>query len=364
MVSNTSVLSNIGNAPKRRGRPLKIWKAISPDPAVSTLEPSGIESTLQKREQVDHPCHPLNVEDMQLFYHFVTNTSLTLGDDVLWRDKVPVLAFERPYVLRLILALSAIHLTRLPDVQPTEVARYERLGEDHLSMALREVTDLLPTINSQNCSALYISTVLICDVIFAKPPTADHLLVVANDSQVAWWTLFRGVRFVIERSSLDAIFSNHLGPLRHKDTTSLPSSRDQSGYIPWEEHLTNLTSLITLTCTHNEKEMNLLEVLRQGLVDCFREVYGTLENQEAITNGKTHVVIRWLWIIDDEFIDQIKRDHPAALVLLAHFTVILQTLECYWFMKGWAVHVMNGIVERLESTYQGWIFWPRTQTGV
>jgi hypothetical protein len=76
-----------------------------------------------------------------------------------------------------------------------------------------------------------------------------------------------------------------------------------------------------------------------------------------------HVVIRWLWIIDDGFCDQIKKNDPAALVLLAHFTVIFQTLECYWFMEGWALHVMNGIVERLDSQDQKQIRWPKEQIG-
>lgn len=290
-------------------------------------------------------------------FHYTTHVSLTLGDDELWRDKVPVLAFENPYLLRLLLAIAAIHLSRYSS---THMARYERLGENHFTLALREVTSLLPTLNSQNCSALYVATVLICNYTFAQRRTGDNLFVVANYNQVAWWKVFRGVRFVIERTSLEEIFANGLGPFPRQARNKWPELRAQTGYIPWETHLANIK---TLTHVCEESEEDLLEVLRQGLVDCFREVYGTLEKPLSSTNGKMHVVLRWLWILNDGFADQIERKTPVALILLAHYAVILQTLECYWFMEGWAVHIMQGIAGRLEPGYQDWISWPQVQIG-
>lgn len=43
-----------------------------------------------------------------------------------------------------------------------------------------------------------------------------------------------------------------------------------------------------------------------------------------------HVVIRWLWILEDDFICQIKESKPAALILLAHFVVLLK----HWSATG------------------------------
>lgn len=295
---------------------------------------------------------------MHLFFHYMNRTCLTFGDDALWRDRVPILAFENPYVLHLLLAISALHITRLPRIPSDEVAKYEQLAEDHFAVALPQVTALLPEITSENCSALYIATVLVCNYSFAKPPADGHLLVVADNNEVSWWTLFRGVRFVVEKFTLEAIFSNHLGPLARENKTKIPPPPGQSGYIPWEAYLERL---ITLTSAHPHSVGGLMETLCQGLVDCFREVFGTSAEPRAITHGKTHVVIRWLWILDDEFADEIKRRNPVAMLLLAYFTVILQTLDCYWFMKGWAVHVLSGIENRLDSAFSEWISWPKQQ---
>ncbi|KAH7141904.1 hypothetical protein EDB81DRAFT_723144 [Dactylonectria macrodidyma] len=345
------------NAPRKRGRPLKKWTASLSIPETGSADsPSPLDPALSLTETPGHP-QPLNVEDLQLFHHYMSNTSLTFGDNVLWRDKVPRLAFENHFLLHLMLSISALHLARL---RVLEVTKYEQLAEAHSSLALREVTDILPRISRKNCSALYIATVLVCNYTFAKTPKKGHLLVVAEGTEVAWWVLFRGVRFVIETMGLPAIFSGHLGPFPPENSTEIPQSDDDKGYIPWEEPLSNLEGLIA---NWEELEYENLDIIRKGLVDCFNNVYGTAEKPADRTYGKTHVVMRWLWFLEDGFINLVKLKTPPALVLLAHFAVLLQTVECFWYMRGWAHHVIDGTLEHLDPDYTFWISWPKLQVG-
>lgn len=345
------------NTPRKRGRPLKKW-ATTLEKAKTTPTEPPTDLAVVTLERALPISLPLNIDDMQLFFHYITETSLTFGNEVLWRDKAAIIAFEYPFVLRLILAISGVHLARKSTEECLRITRYEQLAEAHFSIALREVTTLLPQIDSKNCSALYIAAVLVCYNTFAKPPKKGHLIVIADDSEVAWWTLFRGVRFVIQRSGFDAIFSGPLRSALDNSSTTLPPLYGRSGYIPWEAPLADLKRMIR-DCEVPGTET--LEMLRQQLADCFRDVYGTLEKPEDTTHGKMHVVIRWLWILEDDFIGQIKESRPAALILLAHFVVLLKTLECYWFMRGWARHIVQGIQERLDLVYSSWISWPKQQ---
>ncbi|KAM0257282.1 hypothetical protein ACHAPA_011809 [Fusarium lateritium] len=298
---------------------------------------------------------PLNIDDLQLFYHFITTVSLTFGDDVLWRDKVSRLGFEHHFILHLMLALSALHLGR---VRSTEAAKYEQLAEMHHSIGLRKVTDLLPQINATNCSALYIAVVLICNFSFAKPQKKGNILVTSEGTEVSLWHLFRGVRFVIETMGIPTIFSGILGPLGVKDSAKIPASDHKDGFIPWEEPLASLASLISDTET---SRLGNLAVVHEALVSCFRDVYGTSEQPEHCTHGKTHAVMRWLWFLEGDFIEQVKSVLPGALVLISYFAVLIQTLDCFWFMEGWAHHIMDGVLEHLDSEYIVWTIWPRNQ---
>ncbi|KAI9148775.1 Sterol uptake control protein [Paramyrothecium foliicola] len=339
---------------RKRGRPRKVWPAKLPSPeAESNSNDTGSDTRLS-------PSAPaLNVDDLQLLHHYMSDEPLTSDDDLAWRNEVPSLSFDHHYDLRLILAFSALHLARL---KPTEAAKYENLAEAHLLPAIREVMDLLPHINNQNCSALYVATVLICRCIFAKTPRRGDLLVVANDSQVAWWEMFRGVRYVIETMGADAVLTGPLAPSttqeKTQDTRAMGRKDPQ---IDWEEPLGELANLAT---RYDKPYQNLLESVHQALSDSFRAVFGTAEEPELRTLGKTPAVMRWLYFIEDDFIAPFKEKSPPALILLAYFAVLLQTLDHIWYMKGWAKHILEGVREAIDTRYAAWLLWPTKQLQV
>ncbi|KAI1029528.1 hypothetical protein LB504_010649 [Fusarium proliferatum] len=348
---------------RRRGRPLKIDKWIL------NSEASGHRTIAEPRlhfpmpKKIADPSPPLNTKDLELLHHYITNTSLTLGDDiVLWRDKVPRLAFEYPYVLRLLLAMSALHQTRL---HAHDSLVSQQLATAHHNMALREVTGLLPAISGKDCSALYIATVLICNYHFAKPPVIDNESDMVEEIGIAWWYVFRGVRYVVESMGMEAIFSGHIGPFPPETpgggpTDPLKATVD-NGYIPWERPLANLAVLFSGSNTLGSES---LVVASEALIDCYREVYGTADKPEYRTHGKTHVVMRWPWVLEDDFVGKVQNLIPEALILLAYFAVLVQTLQRFWYMKGWAQHMIMGIEKKLDPAYLQWIQWPRNQIGL
>nr|CEG05036.1 unnamed protein product [Fusarium clavum] len=256
-------------------------------------------------KRIADPSPPLNTNDLELLHHYITNTSLTLGDNVvLWRDKVPRLAFEFPYVLRLLLAMSALHQTQL---YAAGSSSYRQLATAHYNIALREVTGLLPSISGKDCSALYIATVLICNYHFAKPPAIDDEPGMVEDIGIGWWYVFRGVRFVVESMGMEAIFSGHIGTLPPEAPQGCPADSLETtsgdGYIPWERPLVSLLAMLSGSSTLSSEN---LVVASEALMECYREVYGTAENPEYQTHGKTYVVMRWPWVIGDDFVGQVQ----------------------------------------------------------
>ncbi|EWZ36331.1 uncharacterized protein FOBCDRAFT_232051 [Fusarium oxysporum Fo47] len=348
---------------RRRGRPLKIEKWIL-NPEASghkTITEPRLHFPMPKR--IADPSPPLNTNDLELLHHYITNTSLTLGDNVvLWRDKVPRLAFEFPYVLRLLLAMSALHQTQL---HAPGSSGYQQLATAHHNIALREVTGLLSTISGKDCSALYIATVLICNYHFAKPPAIDDEPGMVGEAGIGWWYVFRGVRFVVESMGMEAIFSGHIGPFPPEAPQGGPAdpleTTSGDGYIPWERPLVSLAVMLSGSSTLGSES---LVVASEALMECYREVYGTADKPEYRTHGKTYVVMRWPWVLGDDFVGQVQNLVPEALILLAYFAVLIQTLERFWYMKGWAKHTIMGIEKKLDPAYLQWIQWPRNQIGL
>lgn len=73
---------------------------------------------------------------------------------------------------------------------------------------------------------------------------------------------------------------------------------------------------------------------------------------------ETSMAFFWPFILPTRVMTDLQREKPLSLVLLAHYCVLLRSLEYFWFAKGWAKPVLTEIVERLEPDLVTWLTWP------
>ncbi|KAF4777609.1 C6 zinc finger protein [Colletotrichum scovillei] len=352
-------------APRKRGRPRKDWDAVRKLPT-----PSASESDATKTPRTPAPttsAEPsfssiapavLNRDDLELLHHYMCHTAITLGEARVWREHVPRLGFQHQYVFHMVLAISAQHLARL---RPSEALRYETLAERHSTSALPAITNLMPNINLDNCQALYHTTVLVCLYTFAKKPNPGHLLVVAADGEVPWWGLLRGVRIVVQKMGIQAIIAGWDDgniSFEHTWTHCPPLPDPVHKMVSWEQRFEELADLVATT---PEPERQMYTISLDLLKDCFKQTFGTEAEPEAHVQGRFEVVMRWLYIMSDDFVIRIQQKEALSLILLGHFNVLFQTLEHFWFMQGWSEHLMKGLFISLPSQYAQWLQWPAEQ---
>ncbi|TEA10825.1 Sterol uptake control protein 2 [Colletotrichum sidae] len=350
--------------PKKRGRPRKNWDSI-PTPAPTASEPDSARTphtpatTVIATSEPSPPVLPtLNANDLELLHHYMLHTSITLGDARVWREYVPRLGFQHNYVLHMVLAISAQHLARL---RPDRAAHYEDLAEHHSTSALPDVTDMIPRLNKDNCQALYHTTVLVCLSTFAKKPSPGHLLVVAEEGEVPWWALLKGVRFVVETLGIRSIMAGWADDgvsFEQTWTHCPPLPVPVHKTVRWEARFRELEDLVaTAPAPDRALYRSMFDILR----DCFQTTFGTAAEPEEHVQGRFEVVMRWLYCMNDDFVDRLKRNHVLPLILLGHFDVVVQTLEHFWFMQGWSEHLMTGLLQVVEPQYAHWLEWPAEQ---
>ncbi|KAJ9145363.1 Sterol regulatory element-binding protein ECM22-like protein 1 [Pleurostoma richardsiae] len=308
---------------------------------------------------------PLNIDDLELMYHFMSDSSVAFGSAEVWRNKFLRLGFDYHCILHLVLALSALHLQGL---RPSKSGRYSELADGHMEIGLRQVTELLPSISKDNCSGLYIATVLVCVTTFAKGPRPGHLLVIAEGHEVAWWNLLRGVRFVVETIGGIGVVMGSLGLLpvdqaekrdkKEEEKAEEPDIRMINDMVQWEEPLSKLSDIILQA---GSVDVKLYQYAWDDLTGCFRETYGTVQDPNDASNGRFEVVIGWLYRMEDGFQVRLQDKQPIALILMAHYAVLLHTLEWMWCLRGWASHILAGIRDILDPEYVQWLDWPAEQ---
>ncbi|KAI3559235.1 hypothetical protein CABS03_07554 [Colletotrichum abscissum] len=295
------------------------------------------------------------VDDLALLHHFLTCPALDHGDAILWRQKVPILAFENHSVLHLLLAVSAFHLAT---IKPDERTRYRGLADKHYEAGLRQTMELMPRLSLDSAGVLYIATTLICSCSFARGPAPGNLLIVSDGVEVAWFELLRGVRLVIETAGFEAIFSGVLAPPPSEEKPSPRKDPSASRPVTWEHALGRIAQLIADTADPDEATYRKMI---QYVSSAFQETFGTFAEPTTASEGKMEVIMACIYRTDDDFVRCLKMKKTIALVVLGHFAVLVKKLEWLWYMRGWADQILQGVASNLDAAYLDFLQWPRKE---
>lgn len=72
-------------------------------------------------------------------------------------------------------------------------------------------------------------------------------------------------------------------------------------------------------------------------------------------------VLMWGFFLPSSVTNDIEKLKPHALVLLAHFAVLLHLLDkTYWFLRGWGKQLLDNIDEQLKDQpqHRKLLAWP------
>jgi hypothetical protein len=99
---------------------------------------------------------------------------------------------------------------------------------------------------------------------------------------------------------------------------------------------------------------------------CYIEAANELARAFSCMNALGNRVTTWdamrIWPMRKslEYIELLRVWHPGALILLAHFCLILEKLDGYWYFKGRSQKVLSTVAKRLDRRWHRYIEWPLT----
>ncbi|KAL4894712.1 hypothetical protein BDV59DRAFT_174848 [Aspergillus ambiguus] len=352
------------------------WTSVSPSPPASgprqqyRFKQSKFQTALsskgeQKASSIGVQCDlPLDyssnsgisMADLQLYHHYITSTYKTLTyepEDVhrVYQTHLPQWGFTFPSVLHLILAISALHLG---SKQPDQRDQYVRQADDHFTFGVRSVTFVLSRLSSENCQMIYISAVLICLVYFGHGPTPGEYIVFSETGKAEWLVLMRGVRSILE-SRREEIFTGILEPVPGPRADTIGPDL-LAELVQHKQHIIGVKHFIELH-TVDQDTRDLCISACMNLMTTFEDVY------EQRTLGRDGIclmaaIIGWIYRLPETFIIHLEDKHPFALIVLAHWSILLRYMQTSWLMVGWDKHVISGIRTSLREDFHMWIDWP------
>ena len=283
-----------------------------------------------------------------------------------WTRNVPRIGLSYHFVLHLAFSIAAYHLSRLHLENP-EHGTYATLAVDHLSIGLTEMTPALANLNDDNCGALYVAATLVCYCTFAAGPSGpgDLLLCDVDGSGAGRWSpLIRGLVYIRQAARPEALWSGlmaPLGPDAGEDGLGKPTfERDGFARVDWVDHFDQLQELVSREDVAN----------REVYIHCFESLQGIYAATYGDNDGRydgppqNAFVHGWIYRAKDEYITCLRTKEPLALILLAHFALLLRTMKRDWFLDGWTEHLLERTREYTPGDLREWIRWPTEQAGL
>lgn len=263
-------------------------------------------------------------------------------------------------------ALAAYHSV-LSSSDEERKQHFKDLAARHLARGTAGLTTTTTTLNDDNCGAAYLGATLVCYCTFAAGPVSSKDLMVchlSDEHSDRWVNLVSGLRLIRQAFAPDVLFAGLMSPLGSSpDAPAKPTPREPlckqlcKAPVQWEAALKGLRRFVALQDGENTKAC-LYSV--DELVKVFEGVYGDSHGNCNVTEDY-QFVLGWIYRMKTDFICAIQSGATVALAILAHFAVLLKTMDGEWWLKGWAEHLCIVIRDTAENSVGPLLDWPADQ---
>lgn len=295
-----------------------------------------------------------------------------------------------------ILATAARHLAYL---RPGQCDPYNAASDKHHHLGLTGFREALTEITQQNCHACAAYTLTLNVYAWASFHATGSFFLPDLDSdsspnQVELITILRGGNAVMSVAHhwilvgpLSAVYVPWLNWEKDPKISRLPSVQsllsrtDDSPILPHEDdaRLERLAALWAVPSSDLPSPPSAhggptsgpapltpeaRQVLFEALFMLRRVFLITVADNGIEAQAAT---LSWSIIVSDAYIMAVRQRSPGALVLLAHYCILLKRSEKKWWIEGKAEELLGKIKRILEASGEGWmqwIEWPMRDVGV
>ena len=213
-------------------------------------------------------------------------------------------------------------------------------------------------ITPQNCDACLAFSAIIAAYAWASSHQtgglffSDRSISDAKESNVDWASLLRGVNTLLDTAG-EWMTSKSLKLVLY------PPPIDPKLAKADPEASIKLTALSQLwdspPGSFNSMEVGALN----STLALLREDYGLVaSSSDDCQIDIVSVVYAWPIKVPGAFLVMVKELKPEALILLAHYSLLLNSVDQVWFMHGMSRRLLQTIHSRIGKEWESWIAWP------
>lgn len=298
----------------------------------------------------------LQIMQLRLIHHYTTVTARSLivepCDEAFWASCIVDTAFRYPFLLHLILALAAVHLTRLEDISKVEREGYTVQAETHYETALASFPDLIGYTHNSTREAI---------IMFANlqfPYSCAAFVHNKLDLKVALCCLCSTLE--ITRKARPVLLDSSEALQGPNVTRMIPgdvAAVDWSARTPPSETelhtIRELSKALHLLCPQDTFEAC------DDAIESLIFIFAVVSRSHTVPSSSMAKI--WIYLVPARFMELLSDGQPGALIILAHYAVLLWRSQHHWYLEGMAVKILTIVDSLIQKEWKSWLQWPKEQ---
>ncbi len=255
-------------------------------------------------------------------------------------------AFQSRWLMDQVLAVSAAHLNsqrlgHCPSGHPAEAALLQ-------TKALVQFNAAKIRISADNFAATSLFSILLAMHVMYEALSLRAELSVFLERLADWFKLSRGVLLIASQMS-EAQIIQALNPptILFHGTTESGKGEDASG------DFATLAELIESAGLDQTASTALL-----GAFESLHSLYSTYTSVHESSTKRVLVLMKWPSLVSLEFVQLMTQRCPQALVILAHYAILLHNTRYFWPVGDSGKFIVESITQYLGLSWGRWLVWP------
>ena len=285
--------------------------------------------------------HDLDMPALSLLHHYITHTSMSLFSQThlhqLFQRIIPSYATEHAFLMHGLLAISSLHLA-IND--PSQRTLHTDVARGHQTKALQTYLPSLDHLTPSNCHAIFAFSCLTVLQTFAYQQFAPRGESLNAALQIMAFS--RGLRAIYVISQTWMLGGDLCETLQMDDLEDVPISADV------DHALRRLATYNNTVYAHTADDK--AEVGKKAYahaIDRLRHVFGSRGRE-----GRFNLML-WPVVVQEQFVEMAKNGDSFALVLLAHYGVLLDLAFQGWWSESFGKRLVEDIRDKLGGVGHG-----------
>lgn len=273
-----------------------------------------------------------------------------------WMTELPKIALSCNYLIHGMMSAAALHLAYL---HPDQRERYQLLSVQHQDIALEPFQIAMSNITTENCNQVFGFSLLLMVSHFASFRASEFFLspVTGNNGLSDWVIWHRGCQTILNQARA-SITSGPLAPLigeeqRARIYTEAAKQPGDENDKSLENVLRFLDESPSIKASTTVAEM---EACKDATTRLRRLLKASSQTEDSVIRRAFASI--WPVIISDVFVQLLSQFQPLALIIMAHYCLLIKNCHSCWYMEHRAYHMFDAVKQNLSEEWTIYIERP------